>query len=56
MSLRSSVACFSVQNASRSQVRTKVLSKIKFNGAGGTKTYLGLTDWGIHFRKKSAGR
>src|SRR5258707_370186 len=44
-------------NASRSNVRTEVLSKIKFNGVGGTQTYLSFT----HFRgsillKTSIGR
>jgi hypothetical protein len=35
-------------NASRSNVRTEVLSKIKFNGVDGTQTYLGFTHSGFH--------
>jgi HD superfamily phosphodiesterase len=33
-------------SASRSNVRTEVLSKIKFNGVGGTQTYLSFTHFG----------
>src|SRR5438105_4735567 len=33
-------------NASRSNVRTEVLSKIKFNGVGGTQTYLSFAHFG----------
>jgi hypothetical protein len=35
-------------NAFRSNVRTEALSKIKFNGVGGTQTYLSFTHSGFH--------
>jgi hypothetical protein len=35
-------------NASRSNVRTEVHSKKKFNGVGGTQTYLSFAHSGFH--------